>query len=104
MPIAKIENIAYASIPSTALSDAVTASNTQTESQLLIKLEALRNNPALTYAMMSSYTFIPGIGVSKMVQPNGNTVTYTYDSLGRLITAKDHNGNLLSANEYHYKP
>ena len=53
--------------------------------------------------MITTYTYIPLIGVSTITDPKGNTMTYTYDSFGRLQNVKDKDGNILSENEYHYK-
>ncbi|SHH90417.1 YD repeat-containing protein, partial [Flavobacterium defluvii] len=36
--------------------------------------------------------------------PKGFITTYTYDSFGRLETVKDNLGNILSENQYNYKP
>jgi YD repeat-containing protein len=55
-------------------------------------------------AMITTYTYIPLVGVSTITDPKGDTQTFTYDSFGRLQNVKDKNGNILSENEYHYRP
>ena len=103
-PIAKIENATYSSITASLITAAQTASDTGTEATLLTALTNLRNDTSLANAMVTTYTHIPLIGVSTITDPKGNTITYTYDAFGRLQFVKDKNGNLLSENEYHYKP
>lgn len=102
-PIAKIENASYASITSSLITAAQTASDTGTEASLLTALSNLRNDSSLANAMITTYTYIPLVGVSTITDPKGDTITYTYDSFGRLQNVKDKNGNILSENEYHYK-
>jgi len=100
-PIAKIENATYASITASLITTAQAASDTGTEASLLTALSALRT--ALPNAMVTTYTYKPLVGVSTITDPKGDTITYTYDSFGRLQFVKDKEGNLLSKNEYHYK-
>ncbi|SHM98777.1 YD repeat-containing protein [Flavobacterium chilense] len=54
-------------------------------------------------AMITTYTYIPLVGVSTITDPKGDKITYTYDSFGRLEFVKDKNNNILSQNQYNYK-
>jgi YD repeat-containing protein len=99
-PIAKIENATYAQVQPYE-SNLQTVSDTGTEAALLTALTSLRTS--LPNAMVTTYTHIPLVGVSTITDPKGDTITYTYDSFGRLQNVKDKNGNILSENEYHYK-
>ena len=94
MPIAKIEN----------------ATNLEIEALLGISLGAidesnLPNNlrAQLPNTMVTTYTYLPLVGVSTITDPKGQRQTFTYDSFGRLEFVKDNEGNTLSANEYHYR-
>ncbi|MCC9073232.1 RHS repeat protein [Flavobacterium sp. F-65] len=100
-PIAKIENISYANIPAGLITTAQDASNTGIETALIDALNALRI--ALPNAMVTTYTYIPLVGVSTITDPKGDTITYSYDNFGRLQFVKDKNKNILSENQYHYK-
>ena len=53
--------------------------------------------------MITTYTYIPLVGVSTITDPKGNKTTYKYDALGRLVQVKDRDNNILTENEYHYK-
>lgn len=100
-PIAKIENATYASVQN-QVTNLQTLSNTGTEANLLIALNNLRAN--LPNAMVTTYTHKPLIGVSTITDPKGDKITYNYDSFNRLLNVTDKNGNILTENQYNYKP
>lgn len=101
-PIAKIENATYSQV-SSFVSNLQTLSETGTEADLLLALTALRNDSAMVNALLTSYTYIPIVGVSTITDPKGDKMTYTYDSLGRLEFIKDKNLNVLQKYCYNYK-
>lgn len=106
LPVAKIENMAYSSIPPhliTAIQNA-TDTGTYSEANLKTALDNLRNHASLSKAMVSTYIHKPLIGISSATDPKGDTQTYHYDSFNRLQFVKDKNGNILSENQYHYRP
>lgn len=106
-PVAKLENIAYASIPSALITTIQNATNsaTGTEQDIIDALNALRTSTDanLQKAMITTLTYKPLIGVSTITDPKGQKTTYDYDSFGRLKQVKDHQGNILSENKYHYR-
>lgn len=97
--IAKIENATYSQVSSYA-STLQTASNNG--SLVQTSFSSLRN--ALPSSMVSTYTYKPLIGVSSIANITGITLNYAYDSFGRLQFVKDSQGNIVSENEYNYKP
>ncbi|MBX9807006.1 MAG: hypothetical protein K2X95_04335, partial [Flavobacteriaceae bacterium] len=98
-PIAKIENATNAQVASAlGLSNLNNISETD-----LLTINNLRSNINLASAMITTYTYIPLVGVSTITDPKGNTINYNYDSFNRLQNVKDKDGNILSENEYHYK-
>lgn len=99
-PVAKLENIAYSAIPSSRIQAIENATN---EASLITALDALRNDTALSNAMITTYTYKPLIGISSVTDPKGDKQTYHYDGFGRLQYVKDAQGNILSENQYHYK-
>lgn len=100
-PIAKLENLAYSSIPAATVAALQLKSDTGTETELLAELSALRS--AFPNAVATTYTYKPLVGISTATDPKGMKTAYEYDAFGRLKAVRDHNGNLLSENEYHYK-
>jgi len=104
-PVAKIENISYAAIPTALITAIQNASNAvnYNESAMLTALNNLRINTALAQAMVTTMTYKPLVGISSATDPKGDKITYLYDGLGRLEYVKDKDNNLLSENQYYYR-
>ncbi|WP_406845314.1 DUF5977 domain-containing protein [Flavobacterium soyae] len=100
-PIAKIENMAYSSIPANLVTDVITKSNTYTEANLKEALNSLR--AALPNAMVTTYTYIPLVGISSITDPKGAGTYYSYDENNRLWLVRDKNFNVLQRYCYNYK-
>lgn len=65
-------------------------------------LDELRLAPAT--GQLTSYTH-DGVGnLTSQTGPDGRTLFYEYDALGRLQRVRDEQGRILSENEYHYAP
>jgi len=56
----------------------------------------------LPQALITTYSYDPGRGIISQSDPNNITTYYEYDEYGRLKLVKDHEGNVLSRNEYNY--
>lgn len=97
-PIAKVEGKDYTSIQSAA-NTLITASNNGSLNSG--SFDALRN---LDDVMVTGYIYKPLVGVTQIIQPNGQTENYEYDDAGRLKLVKDHDGNVLKKVEYNYQP
>lgn len=100
-PVAEIRNATYEAVVTAmggetivrALGAAVTLSQAD-----LNRLNGLRS--ALPGAQVSTYTYLPLVGVLTQTDPSGRTTTYTYDGAGRLQRVTDDAGNPVSEYEY----
>ncbi|WP_170148758.1 DUF6443 domain-containing protein [Flavobacterium endophyticum] len=107
-PVAKIDNMAYASLPVGLIaavqdkSDVVPYDHIA-EAALLSALEDLRITATAWGGQMVGYSYRPVIGVSGVIDPKGNRTYYEYDGFGRLKLIRDHNAKILSENKYHYR-
>jgi|GEM_PF-2203241 len=54
-------------------------------------------------AQMTTYTYIPQVGVSSITDPKSMTTYYEYDTFSRLMNIKDKDGNILKHTDYHYQ-
>jgi hypothetical protein len=93
--MAKIENTNYATVSSLDGKDHSYDSKT-----LYSELQALVGNNAL----ITTYTYDAITGLDNTTDPKGYSTYYLYDNFNRLKSVHDQDGNILSANEYNYKP
>jgi len=109
-PLAKIDNATYQGMPTdvlTLIDQIKNLSNTEDseteENSLRSLLTQLRNRSYFDNSLMTTYTYDPMVGVTSITDSKGYTMIYFYDELQRLKEVRDHEGNLVSTNEYHYK-
>jgi hypothetical protein len=109
-PIAKLENVTNSQI-STYLSNLQNlsdADNDRTigysgnEGILRQALDDLRIS--FPDAMVTTYTYDPLIGITSITNPRAETIYYHYDEFNKLKFIKDKDGNILSENQYSYRP
>lgn len=67
----------------------------------MAKIEALRSK--MPYAQITTYTYLPLVGIKSMTDAKGLTTTYEYDSYGRLSKIVNADAKILKALEYNYK-
>ncbi|ASZ09660.1 hypothetical protein CK934_01065 [Chitinophaga sp. MD30] len=67
------------------------------------ELAKIRTALANTQAMVSTYTYLPLVGMTSETTPDGRTRYYEYDAFGRLSLIKDHNGKILKQIDYQYQ-
>lgn len=72
-----------------------------TDAEIRTMLMVLQTS--LTNAQVSIFTYKPLVGITSTTDVKGRNTYYEYDEFNRLKTEKDHNGKILSENEYHYK-
>jgi len=54
-------------------------------------------------ALMSSYTYIPLVGIASKCDSKNNITYYNYDSVGRLSYIQDQNRNIVKSYNYNYQ-
>jgi len=116
-PIAKIVNATYQSVTNALGAFTLNELNTGmtitpppsppldvplTDAEVRSRLTGLRTS--LPNAEVTVFTFKPLVGVTSITDAKGETTSYEYDAFGRLDVVKDKNGNILSENQYNYKP
>ncbi len=99
-PVAKIEGKTRAALDQNLLA----AVEIAPYSALPGALDNLRLSLINDKAMLTTYTYKPLAGVETITDPKGDKITYHYDEFGRLDYVEDKDGNILSENEYHYRP
>lgn len=107
-PIAKVEGAKLSDISQTLIDRIVDASDqsqsSYTETSLLDKLEAFRNDITLKDFQVTTYTYRLLIGVSSITLPSGIRENYIYDNANRLEKVVDANGRIVSEYKYNYAP
>src|SRR5690606_12185985 len=96
-PIAKVEGVAYTTIASQA---GTLAGLSDTGSLIETSFETLRNTSG---ALVTCYIYEPLVGVTTIIQPNGQKEVYEYDNAGRLQQVKDQDGKILKKIDYNYQ-
>ena len=100
-PVAVIENLSMSKmlmfINGQSFIDELTLSSAPKKAQL-ITLSGLRT--IFPQAQITTYSYLPGVGITSMTDPAGITTTYEYDNAGRLTCVRDNDGNKIE--EYTY--
>lgn len=65
-----------------------------------VRVDEVRLHPV--GSQLTSTTQQPLVGITSQTGPDGRTVFYEYDPLGRLQRVRDEQGRVVSENEYHY--
>nr|WP_321232928.1 hypothetical protein [uncultured Psychroserpens sp.] len=95
-PVAKLIDVTYSEIVTTlGAFDLGNGGLTSTQ------IEELMDDYPDT--QISIYEYDPMVGITKMTDARGYTMTYYYDAFNRLKEIRDHENNILSQNEYNYK-
>ncbi|MGB5982066.1 MAG: hypothetical protein WBG46_07975 [Nonlabens sp.] len=102
VPIAKIEGLGYQEIANILTGGNINTLYDYDESNLA-SLNILRNSSTASNPfMVTTLEYEVGVGVKKVTDPRGKNTFYFYDEFNRLKHVKDHEGNILSENEYKY--
>lgn len=100
-PVAKIENASATEVNGVSFSTTVLDDLSSNDAAKRAELDKIRNG--LADAMVSSYTYKLGAGVSSMTDPRGYTTYFEYDDFNRLKETKDDQLKMLQEYEYAYR-
>ena len=100
-PVAQVIGASYQTI--SALVNQQVLDNPSSDLALQSELSAIRANLAGTQAQVSTYTYKPLVGITSTIDPNGKTISYEYDALGRLSYIRDQENNILKKFCYNYQ-
>jgi len=106
LPVVKIENLAYKTIPISLINEVQIASSDKgSETSMTTALAKYFYNFSigLSNTMIITYMYKPLVGVSRIIDPKGMATYYDYDSFNRLKFVKDLQGNVLNSYYYNYK-
>lgn len=65
-------------------------------------LSTIRSQSQIAGALVSTYAYVPLVGMSSETGADGRATAYSYDGLGRLVTVRDFAGNLIKQICYSY--
>jgi hypothetical protein len=103
-PVAKIIGSDYDAVAAVVTQSQVNAATNISNNDDNVRnlLNTLRTHWRTKNAMIYTYTYAPMIGMTSETAPNGRTVFYFYDGMGRLDHVKDHQGNVVKKYCYNY--
>ena len=101
-PVAKITGATYNEVQSWATSSLINTIAENKGTGMPALLADLRSRLKPYNAQLTTYTYIPLVGIQTMQTPNGEIRTFAYDSHGRLIEASDNQGNIVDKYSYHF--
>jgi hypothetical protein len=103
LPIAKIVNATYDQVVAQLNPGdlALLKGAGLTSNQIASKIGLLRTR--LPDAQITIYAFEPHIGIAVVTDPDGKTVSYSYDELQRLVMIKDNDLYPVTGFKYNYK-
>ncbi len=99
LPIAEIVGATFQQVSSAGVDLLDLSTMNNSDATIRSKFATLRNN--LPNAQITGYTYGP-FGLTSKVDANGFVQYYSYDTLGRLLFVKDHDGKIIQAHKYNF--
>lgn len=85
------------------VSQVIIQDSTTTDQAMRAELNKIRINAATAGALVTTYTYQQGVGISSETDPKGYTTYFEYDVAGRLVLIKDKDGKILKQYDYQYQ-
>ncbi len=105
-PIAEIKNSIFEivlTVLGQATIDQLNSVNPGTDAQVRALLQPLRSAVSLDKALITTYTYIPLVGMTSMTDANNSTEFYEYDLVNRLKVIRDTNQHIIKTISYQYQ-
>lgn len=103
-PVAKIVGTDYNTAFNILTTDQKNALiNPSGDQQVRDIIQAIRNHPSMSNAMVYTYTYDPLVGMTSIVDENNRLSTFEYDGLGRLKLVRDFNNDIVKMYDYNYQ-
>ena len=100
-PVARIEGADYSDVTGWLSSASVGLPNTLTRpSDIESRLSSIRNALASKDVLVTTYTYLPQVGMTGMTDANGKTTGYVYDDYRRLSLVKNHESKAVMQYKY----
>jgi len=104
-PIAEIKNATYSDVKKALGYDDTQMASLATNGSPVVS--SIRNLLTTYFkkqpVLITTYTYIPLIGMSTETNPNGVVTYYNYDSFNLLKNIRDNTSNVIKTFDYHYK-
>lgn len=101
MVVARIENMKYDDAVANLSGQGGEDIQEKTGSELLSAFSALQSYATTQRAMVTLYTYLPGVGMTSQTDANGRITYFEYDDFGRLVLKKDHENHIIEKIDYH---
>lgn len=100
-PVAKVIGKSYNdAFSQSAINLSILNNPNTTDADMRNELNKIRQ---LTNCYVTTYTYKPLVGISSETDPNGKSIYYEYDKLGRLMYVRDNDNNIIKSYDYNYK-
>ncbi|WP_314057650.1 hypothetical protein, partial [Empedobacter brevis] len=99
-PILKVEGVALQDIPQWLIDYIKYPSDVGDNQSLFVRLNYQRNEPYFKDALVTGYIYKPLVGVTQIIQPNGMTEKYNYDTANRLKSIVNDQNEVIKTFEY----
>lgn len=101
-PILEIQGASFDEVANWLGSSAI-AELRRKKSPTYLDVMGMINNLKSHPVVCKGFLYNPGIGVKQMIDSNGYSTYYNYDSFNRLTSICDHEGNIVQEYTYNYK-
>lgn len=98
--LTEVKNATYSSVVSSIGGTVPVENICSALSPDMVQVDSLRTK--LPQSLVTTYTYIPLVGIGKEVSPDGSYFRYSYDFLGRLISVRDKKRAGIVRHIYHY--